>query len=69
MTREEALNMDTQKVRLDCSGNIDGVTKYEHDNIINEIFNDFDKQVKKLEQQVAYWKLSFKKQCEASRSV
>jgi len=67
MTREEALNINIQKVKVDCSGNIDAITKFEHDNILHAIFNDFDKQLSQLEHQVKYWKLSFKKQCEASK--
>ena len=34
--------------------------------LIDKIYNDFDSKEEYLRQQIAYWKLSFKKQCEAT---
>lgn len=34
---------------------------------VDTIFSSFDKELAALQQQVAYWKLSFYKQCKATR--
>jgi len=54
MTRDEAqgLSFFTE----------DDVTKS-----LDKLYDFFGSDIKKLEQQVAYWKLSFQKQCEATR--
>ena len=52
MTREEATDIETIDEAI---------------NNINKIYDDFEKEKEQLKKDRDYWKLSFKKQVEASR--
>ena len=61
MTRHEALyEHDFKDIGKACH------TDHTVD-IVNTLFDAFDKEKQQLEQQIAYWKLSFNKQVEAHR--
>jgi len=66
MTREEALN---NLITLEAAPDITRETS----KIINSIYDYHEIEVNKIitnyEKQIAYWKLSFNKQCKSTRST
>jgi len=70
MTREEAIRqseiISRNEAMFNC-GVLDTIGTKTSTELIQEIYDDFEKEKKQLKKDRDYWKLSFNKQIEASR--
>lgn len=61
MTREEKDEClkSIQQCKIDCSGDIDGFTKWEVDKLLNQIFDEHEVQLKAKDKEIAELKWDF----------
>ena len=67
MTIDEAKKKVMYKLSFGEAGGVSYITDDSVISILEEVFNDFEKEFYKVKKDRDYWKLSFNRQVEASR--